>query len=121
MPRRIKQSRSFFAPLAENFMHRLSGADKRLRRKVVRSGFWLLGLLFCYSLLAGDYSIPRIVRLELQRSSLVEANRKLTIDLIDTARIVKVLKTDPHYIEYVARTRYHMAYPNETIFRYRGQ
>lgn len=121
MPRRIKQSRSFFAPLAENFMRRLSSTDKRLRRKVVKYGFGALGLLFVYSLMSGTYGIPRIVRLELEKRSLIEANRRLTIDLIDAARIKKMLKSDPSYIEYIARTRYRMAYPNETIYRYRGQ
>ena len=121
MPRRVKQSHSFIAPLAENFVRRLSSADKRLRRKITKYCFWTLGLLFVYSLMSGTYGIPRIVRFELERRSLVEANRKLTIDLIDAARIRKMLQSDPGYIEYIARTRCRMAYPNETIYRYRGQ
>jgi cell division protein FtsB len=121
MPRRIKQSRSLITPLAENFIRRLSSTDKRLWRKIIKYSFWTLGLLFVYSLMSGTYGMPRIVRLELEKSSLIEANRKLTIELIDAARIRKMLESDPNYIEYIARTRYRMAYPNETIYRYRGQ
>jgi len=121
MPHRVKQSRSFFAPLAENFVRRLANTDKRLRRKVIRYGFWALGLLFCYSVMVGTYSVPRIARLELQRKGLIETNRQLTIELIDAARVKKMLENDPSYIEYIARTKYRMARPNETIYRYPGQ
>lgn len=102
-------------------MRRLSSADKRLRRKVVKYGFWIIGLLFFYSLMSGTYGLPRIARLELERRALVKANKSLTMDLIDAARIKKMLESDPGYIEYIARTRYRMVYPNETIYRFRGQ
>lgn len=121
MPRRVKQSRPFLAPLAENLVRRLASTDRRLRRKVVRYGFWVFGLLFCYSLLVGTYSLPRIGRLELERRALEKANRQLTIELVDAARIRKMLQTDPGYIEQIARTRYRMVRPDETIYRYRGQ
>lgn len=121
MPRRVKQSPSFFAPLTDNFIKRLSETNLRLRRKVVKYGLWAIGLLFLYSLMSGTYGIPRIIRLELQRNALIEANRKELVNLIDAARIKKMLKYDDSYIEYIARTRYHMVYPGETIYRYRGQ
>jgi cell division protein FtsB len=121
MPRRVKQSRSFITPLAGNFIQRLASADKRLRQKVIRYGFWTLGLLFCYSLMIGTYSLPRIARLELERRTLIEANKQLTIELIDAARIREMIKSDPSYIEQIARTYYRMVRPNETIYRYRGQ
>ena len=77
--------------------------------------------MFFYSIMVGTYSLPRITRLELQRRELIEANRQLTIELIDAARIKKKLLNDHSYIEYIARTKYRMARPNETIYRYRGQ
>ncbi len=121
MPRRIKQNRSFWAPLAENLAHRLSGTNQRLRRRVVRYGLWAVALLFLYSLMGGSYSIPRIIRLEFERHSLIEANRQYTAELVDAARIRDLLRHDPSYIEYIARTRYRMVRPDETIYRYRGQ
>jgi cell division protein FtsB len=121
MPRRVKKSTSIFAPLTENFARKLSGSNQRVRRKVVRYGFWAIGILFVYSLMSGTYGIPRVIRLELQRAALIEANRRELVDLVDASRIKRMLESDPVYIEYIARTRYHMVYPDETIYRYRGQ
>lgn len=102
-------------------MKRLSGTSQRARRKVVRYGFWSIGILFVYSLMSGTYGIPRIVRLELERKALIEANQRELVDLVDASRTRRMLASDKVYIEYIARTRYHMAYPDETIYRYRGQ
>lgn len=71
--------------------------------------------------MSGTYGIPRIIRLEMEKRALIKANKSLTIELIDADRIREMLKSDPTYIESIARTKYHMAYPDETIFRYRGQ
>ncbi|HWR83661.1 MAG TPA: septum formation initiator family protein [Candidatus Deferrimicrobium sp.] len=121
MPRRVKQTRSFLTPLAENFARRLAGTDQRLRRRIVAYLSFVLALGFAYSLMAGMYSLPRIVRLELERKSLLSINRELSAEVIDADRIRQMLLTDPGYIEYIARTKYRMARPNETIYRYRGQ
>jgi len=120
MPRRKKQTRSLLDPLTENFARRLSSADARLRRKTVKYGFWVLTLFFCYSTMFGTYSIPRIIRLELQKESLQEANKKVLCELIDNSHIRSMLEFDAGYIEQIARTKYHMVRPNETIYYYRG-
>ena len=121
MLRRSRKSRSFFAPLTEGLWQRMSDHDSRVRRRVIRIGFWVIGVLFFYSLMSGTYGIPRIARLEIERRSLVDANRHLTVELIESDRLRQLLKSDPSYIEYIARTRYHMVRPDETIYRYRGQ
>jgi len=121
MTRRIKNKRSLFAPLADNFLNRLSASDSRFRRKFVKISFWVVAVIFVYSLMSGTYGIPRIVRLEMHRHSLIEANRRLTSELINADRICKLLENDPGYIEYIARTKYRMVRSNETIYRYRGQ
>lgn len=121
MPRRVKQSSSLLAPLAENFLKRLSNTNARLRRKIVRWGLWTIAIVSAYSLMSGTYGIPRIVRLEFEKSNLIEANRKELIDLIDADRIRDMLLHDDGFIEQIARTRYHMVYPGETIYRYHGQ
>lgn len=77
--------------------------------------------MFLYSLMSGTYGIPRIIRLELQRKTLIKSNQQELVNLIDASRIKKMLMYDKGYIEYIARTRYHMVYPGETIYRYRGQ
>lgn len=121
MPRRVRKTRSRLPSLAESFVKKLSTADARLRRKIVRYAFWGVGILFFYSLMVGTYSIPRIIRLELQKSALVETNQRLLINLIDNDRIRQMLESDPIYLEHIARTRFHMARPDETIYLYRGR
>jgi cell division protein FtsB len=120
MPRRVKKQPSLFAP-AGNLIKRLSNTDAQLRRKITRYGLLTIAVLLLYSFMSGTYGIPRIIRLELERKALVRANHDLLIELIDADRVRDMLRNDPHYIEYIARTRYYMAYPNETIYRYRGQ
>ncbi len=120
MPRRVKTKPSLFAP-AGDFLRRLSNEKARIRRKVVIFGFLGVIAFFVYSVMNQTYGIPRITRLELERNALEQANRRQIADLIDATIERQRLKLDNAYIEYIARTRYHMAYPNETIFRYNGR
>lgn len=120
MVRRVKKRQSILAPAGE-FIRKLSDADKRTRRKVVKIALWSVAVLFVWSTMGGTYSIPRIVRLELERQQLLEANRRQMVKLIDAERTRELLQGDPRYIEYMARTHYHMVRPNETLYRYRGR
>ena len=119
MPRRKKQKPSLLAP-AESLIRRLSNADARFRRKVIRGSIWIISLLFLYSLLSGSYGIPRIVRLKMEKEALIKKNRELSAELVDSYRIRNLLIDDPAYIEKIARTRYYMVRRGETIYRYRG-
>lgn len=121
MPRRVKQNPSIFTPLKDNLHKRLSGSNQRFRRQVVKYGFWIAGLFLSYSIISSTYGIPRIIKLEFEKNALIEANRRDLVELIDARHIKNLLKTDPDYIAYIARTKYHMVYPDETIYRYRGQ
>ena len=120
MPRRVRKTSSILAP-AGNLIKRLSDTQAKSRRKLFTYGLWSMVIFLVYSFMSGTYGIPRIVRLELERSAIVESNHALRINLIDADRIRYMLKHNSSYIEQVARTRYHMARPNETIFRYSGQ
>jgi len=104
---------------AGSLVKRLSNADSRLRRRVLQVGLWALAGMFTITLLFGTYSLPRIARLHFKRDALIETNRRLTADLIDAARIRKMLTSDAFYIEQIARSRYYMVRPNEIIYRYR--
>ncbi len=107
--------------MAENFVKKLAGNNQRFQKKLLKYGSWLLGIWFVYSLLVGTFSLPRIIRLELEQRELRSANRYLIIELIDATRIHRMLKDNPSYIEYVARTKYRMVRPQETVYRFRGQ
>lgn len=120
MPRRVRQKPSLLAPVG-NLIRSLSDTDRRLRRRVLRGSLWGLSVLFAWSLLIGTYSLPRIFRLNMEKSGLIESNRELTVRLIDAVRVRDMLKGDPVYIERIARTRYFMVRSNETIYRYRSR
>ncbi len=92
-----------------------------MRRRVLRIGLLGLAGLFLVSLLFGNYSLVRIIKLQLSKSTLIESNRRLTTNLIDATRARRMLLDDPYYIEQVARSRYYMVRPGETIYRYRGR
>jgi len=118
MSRRIRKKPGLFAPLTDNLVSRLNSTSARTRRKIVRYGSWTLAGLFVYSLMIGDFSLPRIAKLEMEKHNLMMANRLQSATLIDATRIRSLLTRDPDYIEYIARTRYHMVKPGETLYRY---
>lgn len=121
MPRRVYKNRSIFTPLTENFIKKISTSDDRTRRRIVRYSFILFSFFLLYSIFSGTFGIRRIIKLELEKRTLIETNRIEMAKLIDANQINQMLKSDASYIEYIARTRYHMVYPGETIYRYRGQ
>jgi cell division protein FtsB len=121
VPKRVKKTRSFLGPVAEDFIKRVSGSDIRLRRRLVRFGFWIIGISSIISLFSGTYGIPRIVRLEMEKKSLIVSNLNKTAALVDAVRIRQRLVSDPKFIESIARSRYYMIYSDETIYRYQGR
>ncbi len=121
MPRRVQKKRPSLLSPAGSLIKKLSETDKRHRRKALKISLWVVTLMFTYSLCFGTYSIPRVVKLSLRKSALVESNRELTARLIDGARERELLRSDATYIEQVARSRYFMVRPGETVYRYRSR
>ncbi|MCX6835874.1 MAG: septum formation initiator family protein [candidate division Zixibacteria bacterium] len=119
MPRKISQRKPSLLAPAGDLLKSLSNAESRLRRRVFRIGLLCVVVLFAYSLVFGSYSLPRIARLQMKKHALIETNRRLATELIDTDRTRHLLQTDPCYIEQVARTRYYMVHPDDIVYRYR--
>ena len=121
MPRRVNKNKSIFTPITNNFLKKISTSDKRFKRKIVKYGFIVVALLMVYSLFSPTYGIKRIITLKLEKNTLIDMNRKEFVKLVNGNEIRNLLLHDNEYIEYIARTRYHMVYPGETIYRYQGQ
>jgi len=121
MLRKISQRRPSLLAPAGDLLKSLSNAESRLRRRVFHIGLLCIAVMFMYSLVFGSYSLPRIARLQLKKHALMETNRRLAADLIDTDRTRRLLETDPCYIEQVARTRYYMVHPDDIVYRYRSR
>ena len=117
MRRRFYKKKQTLGSLAQNIGRRLARSDSRLRRSIVRlSAFAFVGFVI-YSFLAGPYGFFRLNRLESSRDELLEENRRLLVDIVDAEITRRRLKYDAHYQEYIARTRYLLARPGETIIR----
>jgi cell division protein FtsB len=121
VPRKITQKKPSLLAPAGNLLKNLSNSESRLRRRVFHIALLGVALLFTYSLVFGSYSLPRIARLQLKKHALIETNRHLAADLIDSDRTRRLLRTDPVYIEQVARTRYFMVHPDDIVYRYRSR
>ena len=102
-------------------MKKLSNAGSRQRRVILKTSLWGLASLFTLSLLLGTYGVPRIIKLHLRKAALIESNRNLTAELVDAVRDRDLLLTNPAYLEKIARTRFYLVRPGETIYRYRGR
>jgi cell division protein FtsB len=51
----------------------------------------------------------------------LKANRLQAAALIDACRVRDMLKNDKLYIEQIARQKFHLVYPDETLYRYGDQ
>lgn len=120
MPKRIRTKPTILTP-AGNFFRRLRESDDRMRRRLIKIGLAVITALFVWSCFDGEYGIIRIAKLSMERNTIARANQRELAQLIDATRIRDLLKSDKGYIEFIARTRYHMAAPNETIYRFRGR
>ena len=120
MLRRMRTKPTILTP-AGNFFRRLRESDDRMRKRLIKAGLAIIAVLFVWSCFDGEYGILRIAKLSMERNTIARANQRELAQLIDATRIRDLLKFDKGYIEYIARTRYHMAAPNETIYRFRGR
>lgn len=120
MPRRIRTKPTILTP-AGNLIRRLRESDGHIRRRLVRVVLALIAVFFIWSCFDNEYGMVRIIKLTMERDGIAQANQRKTAELIDAVRIRELLKSDRSYIEYIARTRYHMAAPDETIYRFRGR
>jgi cell division protein FtsB len=120
MPRRIRSKPTLLTP-AGNLIKRLRESDDRLRRRLTWIVLGVIGLFLVWSSFDSEYGLTRIIRLQMEQKAMLRTNQREMAELIDAVRVRDLLRTDKGYIEYIARTRYHMAAPNETIYRFRGR
>jgi cell division protein FtsB len=120
MPRRIRTKPTLLTP-AGNLIKRLRESDDRLRWRLTWVTLAVTGIFLVWSAFDSEYGLTRIVKLQMEQKAMVQANQRELAQLIDAVRVRDLLRTDRGYIEYIARTRYHMAAPNETIYRFRGR
>ncbi len=117
MKKHYYKKKNPLAPLVENVAARLTQADSRFRRSAVKWSAALFSIFVIYSFLAGPYGLFRISRLNDRKAELITENQVLLVGIIDADMTRARLEDDPRYIEYVARTRYLLARPGETVIQ----
>jgi len=95
---------------------RLVEYEHGFKRKSFRLGIGLAVLYLIYLFCAGDYGLMRIYRLSNQREELQAQYRGIVAEAVDYSYNLRRLKTDPHFVEWLARTRYGFSRPGETIY-----
>ncbi|MCP4566012.1 MAG: septum formation initiator family protein [FCB group bacterium] len=108
---RKKVTRGLISRLAEQE----KGFRAATKKVVVYLAVFYLVYLFC----AGDYGLFRIHRLANQRDDLQAHYLATVAEAVDYSYRLRRLKTDAHYFEWLARTRYGFSRPHETIYHLR--
>ncbi|MCK5127885.1 MAG: septum formation initiator family protein [candidate division Zixibacteria bacterium] len=103
-----KVTRQLIGRLAE-FEH---GVKRKTKSILIGFGALYLIYLFC----AGDYGLFRIHRLIDQRDILEDNYLQTVTEAADFKYRLRRLESDPHFIEYLARTRFGYSRSGETIY-----
>ena len=80
---------------------------------IISGALFYLLYLFC----AGDYGLVRISRLVQQRNQLNDEYKTIIAEAADYKYRLRRLQSDPHFVEYVARTYYGYSRDGELIYR----
>jgi len=102
--------------VTRQLISRLVEHEYGFKRKSVRLGIGLAVLYLIYLFCAGDYGLIRIHRLTDQREELQAEYYSMVAQAVDYSYSLRRLKTDPHFVEWLARTRYGFSRPEETIY-----
>ena len=102
--------------VTRQLISRLVEYEHGFKRKTVRLlvGFGVLYLVYLFC--AGNYGLMRIYRLTSQRDDLKAEYRDIVAETVDFSCSLRRLDSDPHFVEWLARTRYGFSRPGETIY-----
>lgn len=102
--------------VTRQLISRLVEHEHGFKRKSIRLGIGLAVLYLVYLFCAGDYGLMRIYRLTSQRDNLQAEYRSIVAEAVDYSYNLRRLKSDSHFVEWLARTRYGFSRPQETIY-----
>jgi cell division protein FtsB len=86
----------------------------RKRKRVV---LWTIAGFVVLTLVLGNYGFFQIMRLERQKTELKREIERLKKEHEELVRSKELLKNDLAYIEKIAREKYRMVRPGETVFQ----
>ncbi len=101
-----------------NFIH-TDGSSKTARRKKL---LLVVGVLFSIYLLAsfilGEMGLVKYYRMKAQYNRLSDEIAQLSTDNTRLTREVRALRSDPAYLERIARDKLGLARPGEIVYYY---
>jgi cell division protein FtsB len=102
--------------VTRKLISRLVEHEYGFKRKSIQLAIYFCALYLVYLFCAGDYGLFRIYRLNQERHDLNENFRAIVAEAADYSYRLRRLKSDPHYVEWLARSRYGFSRPEETIY-----
>ncbi len=102
--------------VTRQLMSRLIEHEHGFKRKGIRIGIGLAVLYLVYLFCAGDYGLLRIRRLYDQRDDLQAEYRNIVAEAVDYSYSLRRVNKDPHFVEWLARTKYGFSRPDEIIY-----
>jgi cell division protein FtsB len=102
--------------VTRQLISRLVEHEHGFKRRTIQLVIGLAVLYLVYLFCAGDYGLMRIYRLSHQRDELKTEYLTIVAEAVDYSYGLRRLKNDPHFVEWLARTRYGFSRPSETIY-----
>jgi cell division protein FtsB len=94
------------------------GTREGRRKKLLLAAGVLLGIYFLASSILGEMGLVKYFRMKSRHSSLTDEIAMLKQDNVRLRREVRALKTDPAYIEKLARDNLGLARKGEIVYYY---
>jgi len=101
-----------------NYVKTDQGARTVRRKKYILAAGILLALYFFASFILGEMGLVKYFRMKAQYTSLNEEIAKLKQDNTKLVREVHALRSDPAYLERIARDKLGLARPGEIVYYY---
>jgi cell division protein FtsB len=95
---------------------RLARSENRLRHLWPRVLLYMAVPYVIWLFCMGDYGLFRIYRLHKRKVALENQQRATEIRALDLHYALRRLRTDPVYVEWIARNRYGFSRPDEVIY-----
>jgi len=101
-----------------NYIKTDRASRDNLRKRLFIAGGVLLSLYFLASFIFGDMGLVKYYRMKSQYNALAEDIGKLKQDNTRLRKDVYALKSDPAYLERIARDKLGLARPGEIVYYY---
>jgi cell division protein FtsB len=95
---------------------RLARSESRLRQIWPRALLYMAVPYVFWLFCMGDYGLFRIYRLHKRKAELETRQQETVVRAIDLHYALRRLRTDPKYVEWIARNRYGFSRADEIIY-----